>query len=123
MDEPITFSIDIAGIVFDDEVDPLRRADEERLVDRFIAWLKEAGSDLVRAKCADIDAMLVSCLSAPSMLRLARAIESVYPEVIPSMPRLHGHLQHLQRASHLARVFTPSNLRALADALREEGAR
>lgn len=123
MDDAITFSIDIAGIVFDDEVDPGRRADEDRLVDRFVVWLKAASRDLMNAKCADIDATLVSCLSAPSMLRVARAIEAAYPEAIPSMPRLHGHLQHLQRASHLARVFTPSNLKALADALREEGAR
>lgn len=123
MDEPITFAIDIAGVVFGDEVDPLRRAEEDRLVDRFVSWLKAASGDLMRAKCADIDETLVPRLSGPSMLRVARAIEDAYPEVIPSMPRLKGHLLHLQRASHLARVFTPSNLKALADALKEEGMR
>lgn len=117
------FSFGIAAIVFGDHVPADRAQREAADVRRFSPWIYQASKEAVHAKCAAIDATLISSLSGPNMLEVARMIEARYPEVIRNMPLLDSHLAHLQRANQLAQVFMPVNMAMLVNALQEEGVR
>lgn len=125
----LRFSFDLAEVVFGNEAEStanqgVDRARLEQMVEtRFRTWLDAATRSDMHMACAKIDARLISVLSAPCMLEIARLIEARFPEVIENMPNLMRHKAHLGRAHQLAQVFMPTNLDALIRALREEGNR
>jgi hypothetical protein len=117
------FSLDLAAVVFGDDVDRSRAPYEAAIVERFRSWLDASDRGQAHAAADEIDRRLISALSGPNMLEVARLIEARFPELIESMPMLKGHLEHLDRAHQLAQVFMPGNLTMLVSALREEGTR
>jgi len=124
MKAPIArFSTDIAEVVFGEDVDPRRVAEEVRVVARFRQWIQTTDRARMHKLCGEVDRTLIAALSPRSMLEVARVIEERFPEVMANMPRLSAHMKHLERASQLAQVFMPANLAGLARALQEEGTR
>ncbi len=107
--------------MFGERVSKKRAALESADVDRFKVWLDKATPDLMHAQCASIDRQLVSKMSGPGMLKIARLIEEKFPDVVQNMPTLKRHLEHLKRTNTMAQVFMPSSLKMLAQALEAEG--
>jgi hypothetical protein len=120
-----TFSLEIASDIFGESVSAERARLEGVDVQRFRHWINkpEVNKATIHANCLEIDRRLVSKLSGPNMLEVARMIEARCPDVIENMPTLKRNLELLKPAHVLAQVFMPASMAMLIRALEEEGSR
>lgn len=119
-DEEPTFASRLAGVVFADEVPPMRAARESIAVARIQADLAKVSAAPLQERiafCEVADRVVVSGLSGRAMLEVARRIEALDPSLIDAMPNLTARRQHLVRAAALARIFDPAKLARIAEAL------
>jgi hypothetical protein len=111
----------LAAIVFGDDIDPDRDADEGRLIAALSRWMGRVGRSEIHAYAAAIDTNVGARLSAPNVLRLAQDLDARSPEILQSMPTLTIHLEVLSVADRAARFFSRENIECLRAALADEG--
>ena len=96
---------------------------EQRLLKAVCEFIRGAVRAQLHAACTRIDRDVIPALTGESVLALAAAIEANAPWMMENIPRLQLAKQRLLRASDMADSFSAENLRKLAKAIEQEGAR
>lgn len=96
---------------------------ELRLLETVCEFVRAADRGQLHAACAQIDRDVIPALTGESVLALAATIEANAPWMLENIPRLQIAKQRLLRASDMADSFSGENLRKLAKAIEQEGAR
>jgi len=117
----VSFSSDLASVLFDTPAAQHREAMERQLVQGLTQILEQISPAKVMRNGPFIDAHIIPHLSGRNLLAAARLIEALAPATVENMPKLRQRREVLRRAHELVPVLSGRNVERLIAVIRDYG--